>query len=144
MPRPRVVSAKNRPFKHVVLSDDDWINLKQKLNYGEASQLYDATYRSSVGGAQDNTAREVRMSEFNLQRIMLYTLEWSFVDDEMKPLALNAANVGRLDPDTANEIHDAITAIEEENNRVSREQDSSKNGPAAEVKSPVSTSGSTD
>lgn len=120
MPRPRAVSAKNRPHKHVELSDGDWINLKQKLNYGEASELYDATYRSGVGANRD-TQREVRMSEFNIQRIFIYTLDWSFIDDENKRLPLSVESIRLLDMETSEEIHNAINAVEAENDRQERE-----------------------
>lgn len=127
MPRPRVISAKNRPFKHVELSEGDWINLKQKLNYGEASDLYDATYRSGVGGgAQRGTQREVRMSEFNMQRIFIYTLAWSFVDDENKPLPLTPDTIRQLDTETTEEIHAAINDIENEN--AAKESEGKANG----------------
>ena len=120
MPRPRAISAKNRPYKHVELSDGDWINLKQKLNYGEASELYDATYRSGVGGAERGAAREVRMSVFNIQRIFIYTLEWSFIDDENKPLPLSAESIRDLDTETTEEIHKAISDLEAENDRAAQ------------------------
>lgn len=120
MPRPRVVSAKNRPFKHVELSDGDWINLKLKLDYGESSELYDATYRSSIGGDR-GTAREVRMSRFNMDRIFIYTLEWSFIDDENRPLPLSVASIMRLDTETTEEIHAAINALEAEQDRIESE-----------------------
>jgi hypothetical protein len=114
VPRPRTVSAKNRPYKHVELSEGDWINIKRKLNYGEASDLYDATYRSSVGGAEVTTAREVRMSVFNVQRIMLYILDWSFIDDENKSLPISVESIRALDQETTLEIHTAITDVENE------------------------------
>jgi hypothetical protein len=117
MPRPRVISAKNRPFKHVELSDGDWINLKVKLNYGESSDLYDATYKSAIGGDR-GTAREVRMSQFNMNRIFIYTLEWSFIDDEQKPLPLSVASIMLLDMETTEEIHNAINAMEAEQERI--------------------------
>lgn len=121
MPRSRAVSAKNRPFKHVELTDGDWINLKRKLNYGEASDLYDATYRSSVGGAEMVTAREVKMSTFNVQRIMLYTLDWSFIDDENKSLPISVESIRALDTETTLEIHNAITDLENEVSKEERE-----------------------
>lgn len=120
MPRPRTVSAKNRPFKHVELSDGDWINLKLKLNYGESSELYDATYKSSIGGDR-GTAREVRMSRFNMDRIFIYTLEWSFIDDENKALPLTINNIMLLDTDTTEEIHAAINTLEAEQDRLETE-----------------------
>lgn len=128
MPRPRTISAKNRPYKHVELSDGDWINLKQKLNYGEASELYDATYRSGLGVSGRTTQREVRMSEFNIQRIFIYTLAWSFIDDENKPLPLTVESIRSLDTETTEEIHAAINALEAENDRIEQEAKAPGNG----------------
>lgn len=121
MPRPRAINPKNRQHKHVELSDGDWVNIKQRLNYGEASELYDATYRSGVGSTQRGTAREVRMSEFNIQRLFIYVLAWSFIDDENKPLPLTVESIRMLDLATTEEIHEAINAIEAENDRLDQE-----------------------
>lgn len=126
MPRPRVVSAGKRPYKHVELSDGDWINLKRKLDAGEAGELYDATYRSNVTGGDRTTSREIRMSRFQLDRIFIYVMDWSFIDDENKPLPLTIDNVRRLDLETTEEIHDAISTLEEENTRVENEAKKAK------------------
>lgn len=138
MPRPRVISAKNRPTTHVELSDGDWVNLKQKLDYGEASVLYDATYRSNMASPDPTTSREVRMAVFNTQRILLYVMEWSFIDDEHKPLPVNAENIRRLDSETANELHEAITAVEEATSRAEKERATPNVVAASVVPAPVS------
>lgn len=138
MPRPRVVSAKNRPITHVDLSDGDWVNLKQKLDYGEASILYDATYRSNMASPDPTASREVKMAVFNTQRILLYVMDWSFIDDENKPLAVSAENIRRLDSETANELHEAITAVEEATTRAEKERATPNVPAASEVPAPVS------
>lgn len=139
MPRPRVVSAGKRPYKHVALSDGDWINLKRKLNAGEAGELYDATYRSNVGSSERSTVREVRMSRFQLDRMFFYILEWSFIDDENKPLPLTAENIRLLDLETTEEIHAAITELEEENTRLENEAKKAKEVVAAPAPASVET-----
>lgn len=121
MPRPRVVSAKNRPYTHVELSDGDWVNIKNKLNSGEAGELYDATYRSNVGSGDRSTTREMKMSVFNNTRILLYVLEWSFIDDEKKPLAVSIETIRALDTETTEELHEAITTVEVEQTRLENE-----------------------
>ena len=122
MPRSRAVGAARRPFKHVELDEGDWIDLKQKLDYGESSDLYDATYRSNVGTGDRSTTREVRMTRFNIDRILIYTMRWSFIDDEQKPIPLSADGVRSLDFETSEAIHKAINDIEAENARASETQ----------------------
>lgn len=121
MARPRAVSAKNRPYKHVELSDGDWINIKVKLNYGEASELYDATYRSNVGSGDRGTQRVLQMARFNVDRILIYTRDWSFIDDENNPLPVSAESIRALDTETTDEIHAAINAVEAESERQGNE-----------------------
>jgi hypothetical protein len=133
MPRPRVISPENRNLKHVELDEGDWIKLKTKLEYGEASDLYDATYRSNVGTGERNTQRVMNMGRFNIDRILLYMHSWSFMDDKNQPVPVSADSIRRLDTETTDQIHDAINAIETENSR--KEQDAKKSDAARPMES---------
>lgn len=121
MPRPRITSPENRDLKHVELDEGDWIKLRKKLEYGEASDLYDATYRSNVGTGERNTQRVMQMGRFNIDRILIYTHSWSFMDDKNQPIPVSADSIRRLDTETTEQIHDAINAIETEKNRQDEE-----------------------
>lgn len=128
MSRPRVVSPENRDVAHVELDEGDWVKLKRKLDYGESSDLYDATYRSNVGTGDRNTQRVMNMGRFNIDRILLYVHSWSFLDDKNQPLTVTPETIRRLDMETANKIHDAINAIEAENDRRETEAKKSQAG----------------
>lgn len=128
MPRPRSVSPENRSIKHVELDEGDWVKLKTKLDYGESSDLYDATYRSNVGTGDRATQRVMQMGRFNIDRLLIYIHSWSFMDDKNQPITLSAEAVRRLDTDTSLAIHDAISVIEAENART--EEVSKKPQPA--------------
>lgn len=118
MPRPRIIAPENRKNKRVDLDEGDWVVLKTKLDYGESSDLYDATYRSNVGTGDRNTQRVMQMGRFNIDRILLYVMSWSFIDDKNQPIPVSADSIRRLDTETSMAIHDAITAIETENDRI--------------------------
>lgn len=117
MPRPRIISPENRNLKHVELDEGDWIKLRTRLDYGEASDLYDATYRSNVGTGERNTQRVMQMGRFNIDRILIYTHSWSFMDDKNQPIPVSADSIRRLDTETTEQIHDAINTIDTENAR---------------------------
>lgn len=147
MPRARIISAENRNVKHVILEDGDWIKLKTKLNYGEASDLYDATYRSNVGGGERGTQRVMQMGRFNIDRILIYTMSWSFLDDKNNSIPVSAESIRQLDTETTEAIHEAINAIEADGARIEAEGKKpaeplgSTNGSAdSSTKSPVSLS----
>lgn len=129
MSRPRIISPDKRLHKHIELDEGDWVNLKTKLDYGESSDLYDATYRSNVGTGERNTQRVMNMGRFNIDRLLIYILAWSFTDDNDQPVSVSAETIRRLDMETANKIHDAINAIETENDRKEAE---TKKSPAGE------------
>lgn len=121
MPRPRIISPENRVTKRVDLDDGDWVVLKTKLDYGESSDLYDATYRSNVGTGDRATQRVLQMGRFNIDRILVYVMSWSFIDDKNQPIPVSADSIRRLDTETTMAIHDAINVIEAENERTESE-----------------------
>lgn len=133
MPRPRIISPENRDVEHVELDEGDWIKLKRKLDYGESSDLYDATYRSNVGTGDRSTQRVMQMGRFNIDRILIYTHSWSLMDDKNQPIPVSADSIRRLDTETTEQIHEAINNIEAVNNRA--EQAAKNSVPAQPVAS---------
>lgn len=89
------------------LSDGDWIEVKERLTYKEQQQLSGAMLRSikTVEGDQE---MGVDFARYAILRLKTWLLEWSFRDEHDKPVPLSPAAIENLDPDTAQEIGDAL------------------------------------
>jgi hypothetical protein len=91
------------------LTDSDWVEIKERLTYKENQTLQgamvkyirDATGESEVG---------VDLARFTILRMETWLTDWSFRDDQDKPVPLSRAAIENLDPDTAKEIDVAINA----------------------------------
>lgn len=86
------------------LSDGDWIEIKRELTLGEIL----AVRRKSTtpeGTVDDSTML--------LAKFEAYLTDWSFRDDDDKPVAVSAATIASLNETTAAEIMTAIRAHEE-------------------------------
>jgi hypothetical protein len=89
------------------LTDSDWVEIKERLTYKENQTLQgamvkyirDATGESEVG---------VDLARFTILRMETWLTDWSFRDDQDKPVPLSRAAIENLDPDTAREIDAAI------------------------------------
>jgi hypothetical protein len=93
--------------KRLPLSDDDWIEVKERLTYKERQQLSGAMFRS-VKGAADDQEMGVDFARYAILRLKTWLVDWSFRDKEDKPVPLSSAAIENLDPADADEIGEAL------------------------------------
>lgn len=112
----RFISADKdrRPCTVYNLTDGDTITVKNVLNYGEYSMLYDNMVRSHGPGGTVG----VTMGEWRLTRMLAYIANWSFNDEDaagtVRRVPVNMDNIRRLDPETAKEINDILDKHQDE------------------------------
>jgi len=97
----------------VDLSDGDWVELKERLTYGESQRLAGGALTRMTGGG-DTAAIDLDFERYNLLRMETWLVDWSFVGANGKPVKLTKAAITSLDTDTAAEIDAAITKHLEE------------------------------
>src|SRR5260221_399439 len=119
MPRNRFVNTER---VRLDLTDDDWIEVKRHLNYGEFLSLQtagltgisaDAVFRTN--GAQPGQGADAAQARVDMQRWMIevfsiWIVDWSFQDEKGKQRPVTRDAIRNLDMDTANEISQAIEA----------------------------------
>ena len=89
------------------LTEGDWIEVKERLSYEEQEALNAASMKPVV--VQGGGSRlELELGTFNIQRIMAWVVDWSFVGPDDKVPAVSRITIGSLDPLTANEITAAL------------------------------------
>lgn len=107
------MGAKNRfvtpDTVRIELSDGDWIEIKERLTYGEQQRLAGGAL-TRVRGAGDNAAIDLDFERYTLLRMLTWLVDWSFVGANGKPVRVSMSSIAALDPDTAAEIDAAITA----------------------------------
>lgn len=87
------------------LSDSDWVEIKERLTYAENQRLQGAMVRS-VRDLDGEVG--VDLARFTILRMETWLTDWSFRDDQDKPVTLSRSAIENLDPDTAREIDAAI------------------------------------
>lgn len=143
MPRNRFVSPNTT---RLVLSDDDWIDVKKHLNYSEELRLQtagitgiDARALAGQNGSRvDEVPREnearINWEAHAIEQIALYVVDWSFIDETGKQRKLTREAIKALDLETANEVSVAlnahIAAMEEE-----KKANASSSGPGTTASS---------
>lgn len=106
MPRYRFVDPETI---RIALSDDDWIEVKKSLNHGEAALLKQSAFKpmQQIGG---EASIQIDFPTFEIERIRLWVLDWSFRDHNDKSVKIDKASIAKLDSATAEEIIAAIDA----------------------------------
>jgi hypothetical protein len=85
----------------IELSDGDWIEVKKRLTYKEATRMRASLYRT------DDSGRLVyNLENGDFAQVEAYLVDWSFVDHKDKPLPVAA--FGNLSEDDAAEVKAAI------------------------------------
>ena len=89
------------------LSDGDWIEVKERLDYAENQRLYGRMVHSLK---DDDDGRELGLdlARFNIARLETCIVDWSFRGADDKPVPVSRNAIEHLDPDTAQEIDQAI------------------------------------
>jgi len=93
------------------LSDDDWIDVKKRLSWGEETKITASTL-GGMRGMKDSDNTEITMdwAEFQLRRLSTWIVDWSFVDARGKQVKVTRDAIKNLDPDTVDEIDEVLTA----------------------------------
>jgi len=89
------------------LSDDDWIEVKERLTYGEQQRLNSAglRYREKT---EDGVVLD--MERLSVTRLATWIVDWSFDDADGKRVGVSEDAIWALDPETAREIDAALSA----------------------------------
>lgn len=99
----------------IQISDGDWIDVKKRLNAGEARRVYTRMVKSAEAG------KPFELDPFQVGRsqIMAYLVNWSFTDQPItgefgQPAAAEVIGeaLDNLDLDSFNEIATAVAAHE--------------------------------
>lgn len=92
------------------ISEGDWIEIKERLDFGEAQALAQAGLRqegSMLGGTPD---MRLDLAAYKIERLVAYLVDWSFRDADGRAVDVTRASIRALDPATAAEIDAAIDA----------------------------------
>jgi hypothetical protein len=101
------------------LSDGDWIEIKRELSYGEAQKLAGAATSGLKGFGTDESGEEQELSigldleRYELLKFWTWLVDWSFRDEEDKPVPVSMAALRALTEETGEEIAQAIQRHEE-------------------------------
>lgn len=95
------------------LSDGDWVEIKERLTYGEQQRLAGGAL-TKMSGAAGEASIDLDFERYNLLRMETWLVDWSFVGANGKPVKISRAAIAALDTDTAAEIDAALTAHIEE------------------------------
>lgn len=96
------------------LSDEDWIEVKNELSYGEEQRLASAGLGkvavSTLTPETETAEVGLDLENYNIRRLSMWLVDWSFCDENDKRVDLSPDAIGALDPATVTEIDDALTA----------------------------------
>ena len=98
------------------LTEGDWIDVKKNLSYGETVSLQGAamtaveakTFFGGGDGSDDGMAR-IDVARGAVEVIHTWLLDWSFKDNEDRPVKITRDAIRALDAETAGEIHSALS-----------------------------------
>ena len=89
------------------LGDDQWVEVKEQINYGEAQRLSGAMLRTVKTAAGDNEVG-VDFARYAVLKLQTWVVDWSLRDEEDKPVPLSPAAIENLTPEAADAINEAI------------------------------------
>lgn len=104
MPKFRFVSPGTAKLD---LGDGDWVEVKEQINYGESQRLSGAMLRTVKTAAGDNEVG-VDFARYAVLKLQTWLTDWSFRDEQDKPVPLSPAAIENLDPAAAEAINEAI------------------------------------
>ena len=85
------------------LTDDDWIEVKERLSYGEQQRL-----TGTAVGRAGNGGVGINFADYEIEKLLVWLVDWSLRDEDDKPVKLCRSAIEALDPETASEIDEAI------------------------------------
>lgn len=93
------------------LTDGDWVEIKERLSFGETQALTAATLAQSgnLAGGEAPTL-QLDLAGYKVERLCAYLIDWSFRDADGRAVDVSRAAIMALDPATADEIDAALDA----------------------------------
>ena len=88
-------------------SEGDWIEVRERLTYGEQQALAGASLDKMTPGSTDIT---INLQRYDILRLDTWIVGWSFCDANGKSVKKTRNAIAALDPATAKEINDALSA----------------------------------
>jgi len=89
----------------IPLSEGDWIEIKERLSIGDAR----AATASFIGSYTKDGSRTPNLETLGMGEVLAYLLDWSFRDENDKPVKVSLEAVKALDMDTYAEVEAAIS-----------------------------------
>ena len=102
------------------LSEGDWIEVKERLTYGEQQALAGASLDKMTPGSTDIA---INLQRYDIMRLDTWIVGWSFCDANGKAVKKTRNAIAALDPATAKEINDALSAHVEKTQAESAPED---------------------
>ena len=96
------------------ISDGDWIEIKERLTYGEQKRLETGAMGKMTADATADAGIVLDFERYNLVRLYTWLVAWSFVDADGKRVKITVDSLAALDQESAQEIDDVLTAHIEE------------------------------
>ncbi len=97
------------------LGDGEWIEIKDRLTFGERERLTSAGLRDLRGKqGSDDMSVQLDWAVFKLEKILIWLVDWSARDENDKPVKVSRDALAKLDQDSAQAIQDAIERHEAE------------------------------
>jgi hypothetical protein len=95
----------------LTLSDGDFIEIKERLTFGEQQKLTAKTLaqEGNLFGGGEVTAT-LDFAGYKTERMLAYLVDWSFRDADGRVVPVSRAALEALDPETADEIDTALDA----------------------------------
>lgn len=97
------------------LTGGDWITVKRQLTAGEQRRVFARSAKTATAGKPI----EIDLEKAGLMEIVEYLIDWSFIDEQGKPVAIRdmpseyiADVLCSLDSESFAEIHSAIEVHE--------------------------------
>jgi len=94
----------------VDISDGDWVEIKEKLTYGEQKRLETGAMGKMTASSATDPGISLDFERYNLMRLYTWLVAWSFVDEGGKRVKISLDAIAALDTETAQEIDDVLTA----------------------------------
>ena len=110
MPRYRFIKPDST---RLPLSDGDWVEVKKLLTYGEQQRLSGSaltTLKSNPGSVGGGNEFGLDWELYNVRRLQIWIVDWSFRDENDRPVKITQEAISSLDPDTVTEIDEKLTA----------------------------------
>ena len=93
----------------VDLSDGDWVEIKERLSYGEQRRLTGSGVTRIPDPTTGKISLDLDLEKHSILRMQTWLADWSFADRNGRAVPISAAAIAALDGDTAQEIDTAIS-----------------------------------